>query len=71
VSHPQGMPSFAKINGFEYSFEPKIKSHLGVYIVSGIITNTKYGLTTSYSFKVSVVNTPPRFEKNLESVEVI
>ncbi len=43
ISHPSGsLPAFAKVNGLDYIFEPKIKSHLGIYTIQGVVTNTKY-----------------------------
>ena len=43
VSHPLGgLPAFAKVVGLDYVFEPKFKSHLGIYTIQGVVTNTKY-----------------------------
>jgi hypothetical protein len=71
ISHPLGgLPAFAKVNGLVYSFEPKLKSHLGVYTIQGIVTNSKYSLSTSYTLKVSVTNSAPQFDGALESVSV-
>lgn len=72
VTHPTGtLPAFAKVTGLVYSFEPKLKSHLGVYTIQGVVTNTKYSLSTSYTLKVSVTNSPPKFDGGLESISVI
>lgn len=71
VTHPTGtLPAFAKVTGLVYSFEPKLKSHLGVYTIQGAVTNSKYSLSTSYTLKVSVTNSPPKFDGGLESVSV-
>jgi hypothetical protein len=71
VSHPLGgLPAFAKVVGLDYVFEPKLKSHLGIYTIQGVVTNTKYLLQTSYTLKVSVTNSPPRFDSGLESASV-
>ncbi len=56
------LPAFGQIvpNTYDFNFMPVLASHVGVFTVSGTISN-QY-LSTKYSFTVKVVNDPPYFD---------
>ena len=54
------LPQFATFAPFFYTFQPKTKQHLGDFMVSGTLYN-KLRASTSFDFKIRVINNPPRF----------
>ena len=54
------LPPFVTFAPFFYSVQPKTKQHLGDFMVSGTLYN-KLRASTSFDFKIRVINNPPRF----------
>ncbi len=69
---PTAMPSFASTHGLQFIFKPINLDDVGVKNVLFMITdNVTQGVSDSYSFKVTVVNSPPFFKSPLENLKVV
>lgn len=55
------MPEFGKFDYPDYTFAPRKKSELGIFIVKGKVGSVKFNIFKEFQYNVEVINDPPEF----------